>query len=96
MPGLNRIPTRSNNGTPPAHAQGTTDLRKTLLTMRVVRPWPRLPRAVGDAPSLETSKAGSDGALSNLTQLKMSLLTAGELDWMASKVPPNPTQSVIL
>jgi len=39
----------------------------------VVRPWPRLPREVVDAPSLETFR----GALSNLTQLEMSLLTAG-------------------
>jgi len=45
--------------------------------MRVVRPWPRLPREVVDAPSLETFKARLDEALSNLIQLKMSLLTAG-------------------
>jgi len=44
--------------------------------MRVVRPWHRLPREVVDAPSLETFQARLDGALSNLIQLNMSLLTA--------------------
>jgi len=48
--------------------------------MRVVRHWHRLPRMVGDAPSLETFKARLDGALSNLIQLKMSLLTAGGME----------------
>jgi len=42
---------------------------------------------VGDAPSLETSKARLDGALSNLIKLKMSLLTAWGLDWMTFKGP---------
>jgi len=48
--------------------------------MRVVQQWHRLPGEVVDAPSLETSKARLDGALSNLIQLKMSLLMAGGLD----------------
>jgi len=39
-----------------------------------------LPREVVEATSLETFKARLDGALSNLIQLKMSLLTAGGLD----------------
>jgi len=55
------------------------DIRKKFFTMRVVRPWPRLPREVVDAPSLGTFQARLDGALSNLIQLKMSLLTAGGL-----------------
>ena len=42
-------------------------------------------REVGDAPSLETSKPRLDGALSTLIELKMSLLAAEGLDWMASK-----------
>ena len=42
------------------------DIRKNFFTMTVVKPWPRLPREVGDAPSLETFKARLDGALSNL------------------------------
>ena len=45
--------------------------------MRVVRPWPRLHREVGDAPALETFKARLDGAGSNLLKFKMCLLTAG-------------------
>jgi len=42
------------------------DIRKTLFTMRVVRPWSRLPREAVAAPSLEVLKARLDGALSNL------------------------------
>jgi len=56
------------------------DLRQKFFTLRVVRPWPRLPRQVVDAPSLETSQARLDGALSDLIWVKMSLLTAGGLD----------------
>ncbi|KFP17648.1 hypothetical protein Z169_07870, partial [Egretta garzetta] len=42
------------------------DIRKKFFTMRVVKHWNRLPREVVEAPSLETSKARLDGALSNL------------------------------
>ncbi|KFR13636.1 hypothetical protein N306_06341, partial [Opisthocomus hoazin] len=42
------------------------DIRKIFFTMRVVKPWHRLPREVVDAPSLEAFKARLDGALSNL------------------------------
>jgi len=42
------------------------DIRYKFFTMRVVKPWHRLPRVVGDAASLETFKARLDGALSNL------------------------------
>jgi len=48
--------------------------------MRVVKPRHRIPREVVDGLSLESVKVELDGALSNLIQLKMSLLTAGELD----------------
>ena len=48
--------------------------------MRVVKHWHRLPREVVDAPSLETFQVRLDGALSNLIELKMSLLMAGGLD----------------
>ena len=58
--------------------------------MRVVEPWPRLPREVVNAPSLEMFKARLDGALSTLIPLKMSLLTAGGLGSMASKGPFPP------
>ncbi|KFP13186.1 hypothetical protein Z169_03859, partial [Egretta garzetta] len=42
------------------------DIRKKFFTMRVVKPWHRLPREVVEAPSLEAFKARLDGALSNL------------------------------
>ncbi|KFP17406.1 hypothetical protein Z169_04186, partial [Egretta garzetta] len=42
------------------------DIRKKFFTMRVVKPWNRLPREVVEAPSLETFKARLDGALSSL------------------------------
>jgi len=46
----------------------------------MVRHWNVLPREVVEAPSPETLKVRLDGALSNLIQLKMSLLIAGVLD----------------
>jgi len=33
------------------------DRRKKRFTLRVVKPWHRLPRELGDAPSLETFEA---------------------------------------
>ncbi|KFP19928.1 hypothetical protein Z169_05703, partial [Egretta garzetta] len=42
------------------------DIRKKFFTMRVVKPWNRLPREVVEAPSLETFKARLDRALSSL------------------------------
>ena len=56
------------------------DIRKKFFTMRVVRPWARLPREAGAAPSLAVFKARLDGALSNLGWWKMSLLMAGGLE----------------
>jgi len=47
--------------------------------VRVVKHWHRLPKEVVEAPSLEIFKARLDGALSNLSELKMSLLTVGGL-----------------
>jgi len=58
--------------------------------MRVVKPWHRLPREVGDVPSLETFQGRLDGALSTLLQLEMSLLIAGWVDEMAFKGPFQP------
>jgi len=60
--------------------------------MKVVKHRHRLPREVVDAPSLETFKARLDGALSNLLQLKMSLLVAGGLHWMTFNGPFQPKQ----
>ena len=45
----------------------------------MVTHWNTLPREVVEASSLETFKARLDGALSNLAELKVSLLTAGGL-----------------
>jgi len=42
------------------------DIRKKFFTVRAVKPWHRLPREVGDAPSLETLQARLDGALRDL------------------------------
>ena len=42
------------------------DIRETFFTMRVVKPWNRLPREVVEAPSLETFKTRLDRALRNL------------------------------
>jgi len=48
--------------------------------MRVVRPWPRLPKEAVAAPSLAVFKARLDGALSTLVWWKVSLLMAGGLE----------------
>jgi len=42
------------------------DIKKKFFTLRVVRPWPRLPREAVDAPSLAVFKARLYGALSNV------------------------------
>jgi len=57
------------------------DQRKKFLTLRVVRPWPRLPREAVAAPSLAVFQARLDGALSTLLWWKGSLPMAGGLDW---------------
>jgi len=64
--------------------------------MRVVKHWHWFPREVVNAPPLETLNVRLDGALSNLTELKMSLLTAGGLNEMAFKGPFQPKLSIIL
>jgi len=56
------------------------DRRKKFFTMRVVRPWARLPREAVAVPSLAVSKARLDGAGSTLGWWKMSLITAGGLE----------------
>ncbi|KFR01599.1 hypothetical protein N306_14092, partial [Opisthocomus hoazin] len=54
------------NGSKLKEGRFRLDIRKKFFTMRVVRPWHRLPREAVDAPSLEVFKARLDGALSNL------------------------------
>jgi len=68
--------TRSN-GVKLREGRFRLDERKKFFPMRVMKHWNRLPREVVDAPSLETFKAKLDRALSNLKDLKMSLLPAG-------------------
>jgi len=65
-------------------------IRKNFFALRVVKPGHRFPREVVEAPSLETFQGRLDGALSTLLQWKMSLLTAGWVDEMASKGPFHP------
>jgi len=55
-------------------------MRKKFFPMRVVRPWPRLPREAVAALSLAGFKARLDGALSTLGWWEMSLLLAGGLE----------------
>ena len=62
-----------------------------MLTL--AKPWPRLPREAGDTPSLGTCQARLDGALSNLIQLKMSLLMAG--GWAKWPLKAIPTQTTL-
>ena len=42
------------------------DIRKKFFTVRVVRPWNRLPKLAVNAPSLEAFKVRLNGALSKL------------------------------
>jgi len=48
--------------------------------VRVVRPWPRLPREAAAAPSPAGFKARLDGVLSNLVWWKGPLPRAGGLE----------------
>jgi len=68
-------------------------MRKKFFPMRVVRPWPRLPRAAVAAPSLAGFKARLDGALSTLGWWKLSLLMAGGLepDELSGPFQPKPS-----
>jgi len=93
LPGGSRIVMRDRtrgNGFKLKEGRLRLDKRKKFLTRRVVKHWNRLLREEVDAPSLETSKARLDGALSTLIQVKMSLLTAGGLDKLALKGPFQP------
>jgi len=56
------------------------DIRKKFFTLRVVRPWHRLPREAVAAPSLEVFKVRLDEALSTLVWWNLSLIMAGVLE----------------
>jgi len=68
------------NGSKLKEGRFRLDIRKKFFPMRVVRPWPRMPREAVAAPSLAVLKARLDGALSTLVWWKMSLLMAGGLE----------------
>ena len=55
-------------------------IRKKFFTLRVVRPWHRLPREAVAAPSLEVFKVRLDEALSTLVWWNLSLIMAGVLE----------------
>jgi len=57
------------------------DTKKKFFPVRVVRPWPRLPREAVAAPSLAAFNARLDGAWSILGWWKGSLPRAGGLEW---------------
>jgi len=72
------------------------DIGKKSFTVRVVGPWPRLPREAVAAPSLVGFKTRLDRAGSTLGWWKGSLPMAGGWNWVIFKVPSNPNCTVIL
>jgi len=70
--------------------------KKKFFALRVVSPWPRLPREAVAVPSLAGFKTRLNGALSTLGWWKVFLPLAGGWNWMIFKVPSNPNQSMIL
>jgi len=71
------------------------EIGKNFFTERVVRPWPRLPRAVGESPSLEGFKHRVDVALGDMVE-QAWWGGVGWLDLVISEVFPNLDDSVIL
>ena len=55
-----------------------------------------MPREAVAAPSLAGVKVRLDRALSNLVWWKVSLLMAGDWNWVVFKVPSTPNHSVIV
>jgi len=54
------------NGLKLCQGRFSLDIRKNVFTERVVRLWTRLPRAVGESPSLEGFKKRVDMALRDM------------------------------
>jgi len=70
-------------------------MRKKFFAVRVVRPWPRLPRGAVAAPSLAGLKARLDGAGSTLGWWRGSLPVAGGWNWVIYRSLPTPNHPVI-
>ena len=78
-PGAHSNRTRGN-GFKLIEGRFALDIRKKFFTVRVLRPWHRLPREAVAALSLAVFTARLDGALRNLTWWKVSLPMAGGLE----------------
>jgi len=63
----------SGNGFNLKHERFRLDIKTKFFPLKVLRPWPRLPREAVAAPSLAVFEARLDGALSNLVWWKVSL-----------------------
>ena len=68
--------------------------RKNFFPLRVMEPWPRLPRGAGESPSLEIFKPCLDAVLCSLLWVTL-LQQEGWTRW-PTEVPSNPDHSVIL
>jgi len=73
-----------------------SDIRKKFFALRVLRPWPGLPREAVPAASVAGFKVRLDGTWSSLGRWKGSLPVAGGWSEMICKVPSNSNQSIIL
>ena len=73
------------------------DIRKKFFTQRVVTHRNRLPKEVGDAPSLEAFKARLDVALGSLVCSLATLHIAGglKLDDLCGPFQPRPSYDSI-
>ena len=58
--------TGSEHGLKLCQGRSKLDIGKKVFTERVVRHWTRLPRAVGESPSLEGFKKRADVALQDM------------------------------
>ena len=71
-------------------------MRQKSFPVRVLRPWPRLPREAVAAPgSLAVFKARLDGALGKLGWWRVSLPMAGGWNWMGCEVHYHPNHSMM-
>jgi len=70
------------------------NMRKNFFPLRVMEPWPRLPREVVESPSLEIFKPRLDAVLCSLVWV--TLLRQEGWTRRPTAVPSNPEHSVIL